>query len=803
MAISKFLPPKNLSCPEARLCLITRKSNRNPGTRYYARGLNEEGGVGNEMECEIILLTIKESVVQYNSFVWRRGTVPIWWRSELKSQVVRESEVIIRDKPYEQADSYYNNLMQRYGQLPIVIFNMLRCGPQQEETILAEHYQESLRHVRTCLNLDIKMLNFDWHHNLKQLGSDKSIEGLWSLLKSPLEQFDLTQGKISLKDIPDITDYSNNTREYSIHYCPSGKYSQFETSKYQSGIIRFNCADSLDRTNIATFFTSFQLVAEMARRLGVGLDINTSSTKFNLSSSTNSNSSGSNNAWCYLDLTLDGLTQLLEKRIIESLAEFFVYNGDVCSLLYTNSAAMHSALMRDYSPNISNAPINALIAIQRRYQNLYLDAARQAQYEIFLGLYLDKYFENSLSLSTSTATCLTHYPCWSLKHIPSILPNVPTEILLYDMDNYCWISPEEYGIVELYILLSEPCTVNELSITLSSGSNEESTPFQIDLFIGPYLDKMNVIFQKLTLPRATNKTKLYYNITSNIWRGTGNEGTSGLYDFGIGSNAENTSSTSTISDTRIVHIIFHKPLRSNYSLTLGKIELYGISASSSNPIKVKQHLKKMLVNRLISNNILEEELEDKEVEENKQEIEEEETEKIKEINKSFSGSYSKLTGVSKEESEDIYGERVKSTINKAGGVKNITFLDTLELEYVRVEQGILPNQRDSILLKLEVEIETLNPDKFINSRDEKTEASLRKSSKYKSSKCAECGDSLGILRQKQCTYCYKRFCNTCMSTLPAKVIIYIQLYFIYILKSRLLNLCGRSHNLFAKIVILY
>jgi hypothetical protein len=41
------------------------------------------------------------------------------------------------------------------------------------------------------------MLNFDWHHNLKQLGSDKSIEGLWCLLKSPLEQFDLTQGKIS------------------------------------------------------------------------------------------------------------------------------------------------------------------------------------------------------------------------------------------------------------------------------------------------------------------------------------------------------------------------------------------------------------------------------------------------------------------------------------------------------------------------------------------------------------------------------------------------------------------------------
>ncbi len=53
--------------------------------------------------------------------------------------------------------------------------------------------------MRGNLNIDIKMLNFDWHHNLKQLGSDKSIEGLWCLLKSPLEQFDLSQGRILYK----------------------------------------------------------------------------------------------------------------------------------------------------------------------------------------------------------------------------------------------------------------------------------------------------------------------------------------------------------------------------------------------------------------------------------------------------------------------------------------------------------------------------------------------------------------------------------------------------------------------------
>ena len=36
-------------------------------------------------------------------------------------------------------------------------------------------------------------------------------------------------------------------------------------------------------------------------------------------------------------------------------------NGDVCSVLYTNSPAMHSSLMRDFSPSMSSARLNAVI----------------------------------------------------------------------------------------------------------------------------------------------------------------------------------------------------------------------------------------------------------------------------------------------------------------------------------------------------------------------------------------------------------------------------------------------------------
>jgi hypothetical protein len=78
------------------ICLITRKSRINPGTRYTARGLNEEGGPGNECECEFImwkfipsspLPSVQTGTVFWYSYCWRRGTVPLWWKTTLKSSV--------------------------------------------------------------------------------------------------------------------------------------------------------------------------------------------------------------------------------------------------------------------------------------------------------------------------------------------------------------------------------------------------------------------------------------------------------------------------------------------------------------------------------------------------------------------------------------------------------------------------------------------------------------------------------------------------------------------------------------------
>lgn len=40
----------------------------------------------------------------------------------------------------------------------------------------------------------------------------------------------------------------------------------------QQGVVRYNCADSLDRTNAASYFGAVQALAEQCSRLGLQVD---------------------------------------------------------------------------------------------------------------------------------------------------------------------------------------------------------------------------------------------------------------------------------------------------------------------------------------------------------------------------------------------------------------------------------------------------------------------------------------------------------------------------------------------------
>jgi hypothetical protein len=197
-------------------------------------------------------------------------------------------------------------------------------------------------------------------------------------------------------------------------------------SAVQSTVPRYNCADALDRTNVATFFIAIQVVAEMCRVMGIGaggsggggLDEHvkeanlaargassstvavpavstTSSAAADLSDASDTaglllagHAAASGCAFPYLDMSLAELRDHLATMpmLLPVLSSLFVTCGDVLSLLYTSTQATHSRVMREFAVGmVPPAPSDLRVSLTRRYHNYFNDDLRQAAWEVFLG----------------------------------------------------------------------------------------------------------------------------------------------------------------------------------------------------------------------------------------------------------------------------------------------------------------------------------------------------------------------------------------------------------------------------------
>jgi hypothetical protein len=278
--------------------LLCRRSCYNPGTRYNSRGLNSKSSPGNEYEMEQILFRHSAGTLNFSTAVWRRGTVPIHWKSELVSQIA-DAAIIISEKPYEGIDVYYKRLMDRYNNQPMTILNLLRVkAVHADEGNLTHHYRESLSVVKKMMNLDINMIGFDWHHHLKIHGLDATTDAMWSLVDPVLRDGGVTSGVLRL--------------------ATSGKITDVKIFKKQNGVIRTNCADSLDRTNLVCFLNSMQYLVDQCRAIGAEQLANVPETS----------------------RSLEACRKGIDASLLVHLAEMYVAVGDVCATLFTNTVAM-------------------------------------------------------------------------------------------------------------------------------------------------------------------------------------------------------------------------------------------------------------------------------------------------------------------------------------------------------------------------------------------------------------------------------------------------------------------------------
>ncbi|SHO75848.1 Similar to S.cerevisiae protein SAC1 (Phosphatidylinositol phosphate (PtdInsP) phosphatase) [Malassezia sympodialis ATCC 42132] len=227
------------------LGLIARRSRHRAGTRFFSRGINEEGHVSNFNETEQFVLLDPPSLqqpqdvedvegVQRLSFVQTRGSVPVYWAQI--NNLRYQPDLLIPDDPRAAAsfEKHMQAQVAAYGKNYLV--NLV--NQKGYEKPVKEAYEHAVQVLDHPL---LQYTYFDFHNECKGMkfgNVSKLIERLQQQGLSSSDSFSLdTTGAPRLR--------------------------------LQTSVVRTNCMDCLDRTNVVQSILARWVLNEQLRSVGV------------------------------------------------------------------------------------------------------------------------------------------------------------------------------------------------------------------------------------------------------------------------------------------------------------------------------------------------------------------------------------------------------------------------------------------------------------------------------------------------------------------------------------------------------
>mmetsp|Transcript_142297 Transcript_142297/g.248124 ORF Transcript_142297/g.248124 Transcript_142297/m.248124 type:complete len:988 (-) Transcript_142297:2273-5236(-) len=265
------------------------------------------------------------------------------------------------------------------------------------EAKLGFAYEESLRGLVAG---DTHILHYDWHGTMRRLSPKGTVEGLWRLLADTMMEYGVSSG----------------TAAYTASSI------RLTRDRTQQGVFRFNCRDSLDRTNLCIFLCTLQTLAQQCHQIGIALPTDGDSGALGASLQQALKSKGKeakkedpgspleaaesptdpsfmspgspvipapSAEWPFLAVGQSDLFAMLRQyptTALEATAAAYVASGDVCAELYANSPAMHSGLLRKFAGGqVQSAKSNLSIGVERFYHNVLSDGDKEKGVEAFLG----------------------------------------------------------------------------------------------------------------------------------------------------------------------------------------------------------------------------------------------------------------------------------------------------------------------------------------------------------------------------------------------------------------------------------
>jgi hypothetical protein len=361
------------------LALITRRSRHRAGTRYFTRGLDDQGNAANYNETEQILILNDSAAglsgfagsagagvqrnaegkdMQIMSYVQTRGSVPAYWAEvnvlkytpKLQIRTVEAALPAARAHFDEQiriyGDNYLVNLVNQKGREMRVkqayeqVVDMLVSNPQ--ERVQADQRTDEKFHTietgggggpsRSPFDR-LHYIYFDFHAETKGMQMHRA-----QLLIDRMREALVAQQYFRAADMPG-----------------SRLDGRLEVRSLQTSVVRSNCMDCLDRTNVV----QSMLARWTLDRIFIDVGLLSRGSRF---------------------ADEDDAFELLFRNM-------WADNADVVSKAYSGTGAMKTDLTRTGKRTKAGALQDGNVAVTRYWRNNFLDGPRQDAFDLFLGAY--------------------------------------------------------------------------------------------------------------------------------------------------------------------------------------------------------------------------------------------------------------------------------------------------------------------------------------------------------------------------------------------------------------------------------
>ncbi|XP_023518913.1 phosphoinositide phosphatase SAC7-like isoform X2 [Cucurbita pepo subsp. pepo] len=294
--------------------LIARRCTRRTGTRLWRRGADSDGYVANFVESE--------QIVQLNgftaSFVQIRGSIPLLWEQIVDLTYKPKFELVKTEEFPRIAERHFLDLRKKYGAVLAVDL----VNTHGAEGRLSEKFASASQHVTGD---DVRYLHFDFH----QICGHVHFERL-SILYEQISDFLDKNGYMLLNE-------------------------HGEKMKEQLGVVRTNCIDCLDRTNVTQSMIARKILESQLRRLGIFAAEETISSHPNLD---------------------------------DSFKIIWANHGDDISTQYSGTPALKGDFVRYGQRTIQGILKDGWNALLRYYLNNFVDGTKQDAIDLLQGHYI-------------------------------------------------------------------------------------------------------------------------------------------------------------------------------------------------------------------------------------------------------------------------------------------------------------------------------------------------------------------------------------------------------------------------------